>query len=130
MRTQKIVLRSEDQQGNPTLKVDKHDQEIIPIFRVDYRLTDNTDIRLGFQGLDVGDGSDLFYYKIRNLKDNFESQNRATYGLSLSNRTSFNGYNVVFDFGYKYTTIDFLRPADQSKGSAESTIFFTVFAGF
>ncbi|NUN07696.1 MAG: hypothetical protein HUU54_00795 [Ignavibacteriaceae bacterium] len=130
VRTQKIVLRSEDQQGNPTLKVDKHDQEIIPIFRVDYRLTDNTDIRLGFQGLDVGDGSDLFYYKIRNLKDNFESQNRATYGLSLSNRTSFNGYNVVFDFGYKYTTIDFLRPADQSKGSAESTIFFTVFAGF
>ena len=130
VRTQKIIRKSENQSGGTTIRVDQHDQEVIPIFRIDYRLTDNTDLRLGFQGLDIGGVSDFFTYKIRNLKDNVESQNRATYGASISNKTSFNGYNVIFDFGYKYTTIDFLREIDRSKGTAESTIFFSVYAGY
>lgn len=129
IRTEKIIKFTEDQQRNRTIKIDKHQQEIIPIFRADYRLTDNTNLRFGLQGFGLA-GLDYFKYKIRNFKDNIDSQDRATVAFSLSNATQYSGYNVVVDFGYKFTTIDFKRIEDSTKGSEESTIFFTVFAGF
>ncbi len=130
VRTQKIIKTSEDFQGNISVEIDEHQQEIIPILRLDYKLTDNTDVRFGVQGFSLFGLSDFFLYKIRNFKDNVDSQNRSTTAFSISNRTQFAGYNVVIDFGYKFTTIDFLRPEDRLRGSEESALFFTVFAGF
>ncbi|MCC6548516.1 MAG: hypothetical protein IT279_00455 [Ignavibacteriaceae bacterium] len=129
VRTEKTIRLSEDVNGKTVLKIDGHSQEIIPIFRVDYRLTNNTDLRFGLQGFSLFGMSDIFKYKIRNFRDNFESQNKSTAAFSISNKTQFQGYNVVLDFGYKYTSIDFLRPEDRSKGAQESLLFFTIFAG-
>lgn len=130
VRTEKVIRSTEDRQGNTVLTIDRHLQEVIPIFRIDLNVTESTDLRLGFQGFSLFGLTDLFKYKIRNLKDNVESQNRTTFAFSVSNRTQFGGYNVVFDFGYKHTNIDFLREIDKKLGSQESTIFFTIFAGF
>lgn len=129
VRTEKTIRYTEDINGAKVLKVEGHNQEIIPIFRVDYRLTDNTDFRFGLQGFSVFGLTDIFLYKVRNFKDNFESQNKSTTAFSISNKTQFQGYNVVLDFGYKFTTIDFLRPEDRAKGAQESLLFFTIFAG-
>jgi hypothetical protein len=110
-------------------EIDGHMQEVIPIVRVDYKLTDFTDLRFGLQGFKLF-SSNLFMYKIRNFNGDEKSQDRSTVAISLSNKTQFSGYNVVFDFGYKFTQIDYLREIDKSLGSQEATIFFTIFAGF
>lgn len=130
VRTEKIVRTSEDRQGQIVTSIETHQQEVIPIVRLDYKLTDNTDLRFGLQGFSLFKLTDLFMYKIRNYKDNIDSQNRSTIAFSVSNRTQFSGYNVVMDFGLKHTNIDFIRPEDKYKGAEESTIFFSIFAGF
>jgi hypothetical protein len=130
IRTEKIVKTSEDTFGKQYTLVEKHQQEFIPIFRVDYVLTENTTLRFGVQGFSFFNLTDLFKYKIRNYKDNVDSQDRSTTAFSISNRTQYGGYNIVLDFGIKHTTIDFIRPEDRKKGTQESTIFFSVFAGF
>jgi len=128
VRTEKVISTKEDQTGIRVINIDEHQQEIIPIIRVDYKLTEATDFRFGLQGFKLF--GNAFMYRIRNFKDNIDSQDRSTVAVSLSNRTQFSGYNVVFDFGYKFTKIDFLREEDSKKGTQESTIFFTIFAGF
>ena len=128
VRTEKVVKFSEDRQGNAITEIQQHTQEVIPIIRLDYRLTGSTDLRFGLQGFSLF--GDFFKYKIRNYKDGVESQDRAIIAFSISNKTQYAGYNVVFDFGYKYTDINYLRDLDKSKGNQESSLFFSVYAGF
>ncbi len=131
IRTEKIVKSSEDLEGNPKIEIQEHLQEVIPIFRIDYRLTENTDLRFGVQGFNIfGLTGNTFDYKVRNFKDGIDSRNVRTIAVSLSNRSSYSGYTVVFDFGIKHTNIEYIRPQDKTKGAAESVIFFSVFAGF
>lgn len=128
IRTEKVVKFSEDRQRNSVVEIQQHNQEVIPIVRLDYRLTENTDVRFGVQGFSMF--GDFFKYKIRNYKDGVESQDRAIVAFSISNKTQYAGYNVVFDFGYKYTDINYLREVDKSKGNQESSFFFSIYAGF
>ncbi len=130
VRTEKVVSTSEDQDGNPITKIGKNQQEFIPIFRVDYSLTESTDLRFGVQGFSLFGLTDLFMYKIRNYADNVDSQDRSTIAFSVSNKTQYGGYNIVMDFGIKNTSINYVRPQDRVKGTEESTIFFSVYAGF
>lgn len=130
IRTEKVVKLSEDRQGNSVTEIQQHTQEVIPIIRLDYRLTENTDLRFGLQGFSLFPSSNFFKYKIRNYKDGIDSQDRSIVAFSISNKTQYAGYNVVFDFGYKYTDINFLREADKAKGAQESTFFFSIYAGF
>lgn len=129
LRTEKLIRRTEDKYGQKLLVVEESNQEVIPIFRIDYALTESTDLRFGVQGSTLFNSSKFLTYRIRNLKDHEDDQNRSTVAFSISNRSQFQGYNIVFDFGYKNTNIDYLRPIDRSKGTQESTIFFTIFAG-
>ncbi|MFN4112001.1 MAG: hypothetical protein ACK4G1_06965, partial [Ignavibacteria bacterium] len=62
--------------------------------------------------------------------DDFESEDRRTVALSLSNKSQYAGYNIVIDFGYKYTTRDFKREEDRFKGREESTLYFSIYTGF
>ena len=128
IRTEKVLKFSEDRQGNVVTEIQQHNQEVIPIIRLDYKLTENTDLRFGLQGFSLF--GDFFKYKIRNYKDGFESQDRSIVAFSISNKTQYSGYNVVFDFGYKHTDINFLREVDKLKGNQESTLFFSIYAGF
>jgi hypothetical protein len=130
VRTEKTTKFSEDRTGVPTVEISYNQQEIIPIFRVDYNLTQGTVLRFGVQGFTLFGLSDFFLYRIRNFKDNVDSQNRSTIAFSVSNTSQYAGYNIVIDFGFKNTSISFLRPEDQTKGSQESTLFFNVYAGF
>ncbi len=130
IRTEKIVKTSEDASGELATNVITHQQELIPIFRVDYSLTNSTDLRFGVQGFSFFRLTNLFMYKIRNYRDNIDSQDRSTIAFSISNKTQYGGYNVVMDFGFKHTNINFIRPQDASKGTEESVLFFSIYAGF
>jgi len=131
-RTEKRVKTIDLQQGGISRQVSVlyHNQEIIPIFRIDYRLTDRTDVHFGLQGFSLFGLSDLFTYRIRNLKDNYLDENRQTAALSITNRSDYGGYKVLIELGVKFTKHDYLREEDKKRGSEESLIFFSIYAGF
>ncbi len=130
IRTEKSVKFTENKEGTPITVINKHLQETIPIIRVDYRLTDNTTVHFGMQGIPFLKDIPGLAYRIKNLKDDFETENRRTIAVSLSNKSQYAGYNIVIDFGYKFTTRDFKRIEDRIKGKEESTLYFSIFTGF
>lgn len=130
IRTEKSAKFTENKEGQSITQITKHLQETIPIIRVDYKLTDNTTLHFGMQGITFLKGIEVTAYRIRNLKDDFETENRRTVAFSLSNKSQYAGYNIVIDFGYKFTTRDFKRFEDRVKGKEESTLYFSIFTGF
>ncbi|MBI2417182.1 MAG: hypothetical protein HYV28_04645 [Ignavibacteriales bacterium] len=129
VRTEKLIRNTEDKFGKKVLVVEESNQEIIPIFRIDYSVTENTDIRFGVQGSTLFGTSKFFTYRFRNMKDHVGDLDRSTMAISISNKSQFQGYNIVLDFGYKNTVNDYIRPVDRAAGTQESTLFFTIFAG-
>jgi len=131
VRTQKIVNELELPTGVRTSTVTTHIQEIMPILRLDYSITDRTFIRLGFQGMVVPWLGESFAYQIKNLRDPAFDESRKTTALTLTNKSSYGGYNVVIDMGYKYTSRLFPRYFDPKyRHRDESLIFVTLYAGF
>lgn len=131
VRTQKVVQLEQLVTGERTNSVVTHIQEIMPIFRIDYRLTDRTDLRMGFQGFKLPGTGSTFSYQINNLKFPDRDELRSTFAITLSNRTDYAGYKVVVDMGYKLTTREFPRALDpRFRTRTESIIFVTLFAGF
>jgi len=131
VRTQKIVQRETDQFNRQVNTVKTHVQEVMPIFRVDYRLTDRTDLRLGLQGFSIPGTGNSFNYQIKDLKSPERDENRTTFAITLSNKSPYGGYNVVIDMGYKLTSREFPRQPDpRFREKKESLIFVTIYAGF
>ncbi|MCX8009869.1 MAG: hypothetical protein N3A61_01850, partial [Ignavibacteria bacterium] len=130
IRTEKSTKQTENKEGDKITIVNKNLQETIPILRVDYKLTDNTTVHFGLQGFSFLKGIPMLAYRIRNLKDDFESEDRRTFAVSLSNKSQYAGYNIVIDFGYKYTTRDYKRVEDQIKGREEAVLYFSLYTGF
>jgi hypothetical protein len=131
VRTQKTVLNDELPTGLRSSTVTEHIQEIMPILRVDYGLTDRTYLRLGFQGLTIPGVGEGLAYQIRNLRLPMYDEERRTSAVTITNRSSYGGYNVVIDLGYKFTSREFPRLRDPKlRHRNESLIFVTVYAGF
>jgi hypothetical protein len=130
LRTEKKKRSSETLTGEPSEEVIYHTQEVIPILRLDYALTESTALRFGVQGFSSFGLTDFLRYKVFNFGDESYSHERATTAVSISNKSQYAGYNIVLDFGIKYTTIDFMRAESKDRGFEESTIFFSVYAGF
>jgi hypothetical protein len=129
VRTAKTVKDEELPSGIRTSTVTSHIQEIMPILRLDYGLTDRSFLRIGFQGIN-GLG-DAFIYQIKNIRLPIYDENRRTIAVTLTNKSSYGGYNVVIDMGYKFTSRDFPRyPYRQYRHLDESLLFVTVYAGF
>jgi hypothetical protein len=134
VRTQKIVQREQALINNRLVNlnaVKTHIQEMMPIFRIDYRLTDRTDLRFGFQGFQIPETGNTFNYQIKDLRFPERDENRTTFAVTLSNKSAYGGYNVVIDMGYKLTTREFPRQPDpRLREKKESLIFVTIYAGF
>jgi len=134
VRTQKIVQREQALINNRLVNlnaVKTHIQEMMPIFRIDYRLTDRTDLRFGFQGFQIPGTGNTFNYQIKDLRFPERDENRTTFAVTLSNKSAYGGYNVVIDMGYKLTTREFPRQPDpRLREKKESLIFVTIYAGF
>jgi hypothetical protein len=69
-------------------------------------------------------------YRIRNLRDNYLDEDRQTTAVSITNKSDYGGYKVLVELGVKLTKHDYLREEDKDRGSEESLIFFSVYAGF
>lgn len=131
VRTQKVVQLEQNLAGQQVNTVKTHIQEIMPIFRVDYRLTERTDLRLGFQGFDIPGTNNSFAYQINDLRFPERDELRTTFAITLSNKSAYGGYNVVIDLGYKLTSREFPREPDPLlREKKESLIFVTIYAGF
>ena len=104
---------------------------MIPIFRIDYRLTDRTDLRFGLQGFTIPGTGNSFNYQIKDLRYPERDENRSTVAVSIANKTAYGGYNVVIDMGYKLTSREFPRQLDpRNRERRESLIYLSIFAGF
>mgnify|MGYP001572555152 FL=1 len=131
VRTQKIVQLETNQFNQQVNTVRTHIQEMMPIFRIDYRLTDRTYLRLGLQGFSIPGTGNSFNYQIKDLKSPERDENRTTFAITLSNKSPYGGYNVVIDMGYKLTSREFPRQPDpRFRERKESLIFVTIYAGF
>lgn len=129
VRTQKISKFGEFIPGKPANLVVTNYQEILPILRLDYRLTERTYLRFGLQGIPPKGGA--LNYQVRNLKSPEYDANATTYAISVNNRSSYGGYNVVVDLGYKFTSVEQPKHPDIRLRNQEiSYIFMTVYAGF
>lgn len=129
-RTLKIVTKNTFDDGSTLTSIVTHTQILLPIFRTDYKLTDNTELHFGVQGTKLFGLLDAFVVKNRFLRDGIGDFNSSTWALSITNRTQYSGYNIVVDFGYKETKFEFLRFEEQKNNTQFSLIYFTIFAGF
>ena len=134
VRTQKILQREQFRSASGTVDVNSvksHIQEVMPIFRIDYRLTDRTDLRIGLQGFTIPGTGNSFNYQIKNLRYPDRDENRSTFAVSVVNKTAYSGYNVVIDMGYKLTSREFPRQIDdRTRQRKESLIYLSIYAGY
>lgn len=130
IRTLKVVSQSTFDDGSNSTFISTHTQTVLPIFRTDYKLTENTELHFGIQGTKLFGITEAFMVKNRFLRDGVGDFNSSTTAVSLTNRTQYSGYNIVIDFGYKVTNFEYLR-FDQRKNNTQfSIIYFTIFAGY
>ncbi|MCX6138930.1 MAG: hypothetical protein NTV54_15740 [Ignavibacteriales bacterium] len=131
IRTLKIVAKSEYDDRSVSTSIVTHAQSFIPIFRVDYKLTDFTELHFGLQGVNLGFMEDAFMVKNRNLRDGTGDNNATTTAVSVTNKSQYSGYNIVVDFGYKITKSTYPNEIDPLKKTNQySLIYFSIFAGY
>lgn len=143
IRTLKVVTTTLYDDGTRATSILTDYQQMMPIFRVDYRLTDNTDLHFGLQGVDpltyldrISNGylkvgsSNFLLLRNRNLRDGSLDNNSSTTAISLTNKTQYSGYNIVIDFGFKLTTVEYIRVQDKKYDMQNSLLFFSIFAGY
>ena len=133
IRTLKVVTTNTFEDGSQGTTINSNFQTIIPIFRVDYRLTANTELHFGVQGTTMFGLTDGLLYKERNLKNGAGDINSSTTAFSMTNRSQYSGYNIVIDFGLNLTTTHYLNiPASKTFDPIikSSLIYFSIFAGY
>jgi hypothetical protein len=130
VRTLKIVTKNTFDDGSNSTNIATHTQTVIPIFRTDYKLTDNTELHFGVQGTKLFGLSEFLMVKNRFLRDGVGDFNSSTTALSITNRTQYSGYNIVIDFGYKVTNFEYQRFDQRRNNTQFSLIYFTIFAGY
>jgi hypothetical protein len=105
-------------------------QEVIPILKLDYRLTDNTDLRFGLQGFSLFGLTDAFEYQYRDFKNDEFDNSANTILFAIANRSQYAGYNLVVNFGFKLKDIEYQREIDKVYSGKQTQLFFSLFAGF
>ncbi len=133
IRTLKIVTTNTFEDGTVGTTINSNQQTIIPIFRVDYRLTESTELHFGVQGTTFFGLTDGLLFKQRNLRNGSGDLNSSTTAFSLTNRSQYSGYNIIIDFGLNLTTTHYLNiPASETFNPIikSSLIYFSIFAGY
>ncbi|NUN70224.1 MAG: hypothetical protein HUU02_10985 [Bacteroidetes bacterium] len=133
IRTLKIVTTNTFDDGTQGTTINTNVQTIIPIFRVDYRLTDNTELHFGVQGTELFGLTDGLLYKSRDLRTGLTDYNASTTAASLTNKSQYSGYNIVIDFGVNFTTTHYLNLPETPTFNPlikSSLIYFSIFAGY
>ena len=134
IRTEKVVRVADRLMPSgkvlPFTEIVFNTQEIIPILKLDYRLTDNTDLRFGLQGFSAYGLTDMFQYQYRDFKSDEFDNTANTFLFAVANRSQYAGYNLVVNFGFKVKDIEYQREIDKVYSGTQTQIFFSLFAGF
>ncbi len=133
IRTLKVVTTNTFDDGTSGTTINRNVQTIIPIFRMDYRLTDNTELHFGVQGTTLFGLTDGLLYKERDLRSDINDYNAHTTAFSITNKSQYSGYNIVIDFGLNLTTKHFINRLETTTFNPiikSSLIYFSIFAGY
>lgn len=133
IRTLKIVTTNTFDDGTVGTTININTQTTIPIFRVDYRLTENTELHFGVQGTSLFGLTDGLLYKQRDLRTGYSDFNASTTAASLTNKSQYSGYNIVVDFGINLTTTHYLNIPETASFNPiikSSLLYFSIFAGY
>ena len=130
IRTLKIVTENTFDDGTKATFITTHTQSFLPILRVDYKLTENTELHFGVQGTRLFGLTNALLVRNRFLRDGVGDFDANTTAFSLTNRSQYSGYNIVIDFGYKVTDKNYTHLAEQKYNTQSAVIYFTIFAGY
>ncbi|MBW7888731.1 MAG: hypothetical protein H3C35_10310 [Bacteroidetes bacterium] len=133
IRTLKVVTVNRFDNGLEGTTINTNVQTTIPIFRIDYRLTESTELHFGVQGTTLFGLTDGLLYKERDLRTGLTDYNSNTTAISLTNKTQYSGYNIVIDFGVNFTNKHYLNiPQTPTFNPVinSSLIYFSIFAGY
>lgn len=79
---------------------------LVPIVRADYHLTERTILRGGLQGVP------FFKHRFRNSAAPFQDFNAWHYILTMQNLSSYTGYRVSLNMGFRRSFTDFIGGAE------------------
>ena len=130
IRTLKVITKNTFDDGTKATFISTHTQSFLPIFRLDYKLTENTELHFGVQGTRLFGLSNALLVRNRYLRDGVGDFDANTTAFSVTNRSQYSGYNIVIDLGYKVTDKNYVRTIEQRYNTQAAVIYFTIFAGY
>ncbi len=115
-----------------------HQQDLIPIFRIDFRLTDRTVLHFGAQGFTIFGLTDLFVRRQRDLINPLNTRYQTITTLTLTQTNEYGGYRVGLEAGalVQNTRLPNALPVAPSAPRPARpvgdgpTLFMRVYAGF
>ncbi|PJA51871.1 MAG: hypothetical protein CO167_11680 [Candidatus Marinimicrobia bacterium CG_4_9_14_3_um_filter_48_9] len=109
----------------------------IPIIRFNYKMTEKTQLRLGYQGFstknihDKLDDKGVFAYRYRDFKDANNDFNKQIFLGTIANHTQYGGYELWLQVGFQTETVRYVEPAIAAlKDSENIKIIVEVVAGY
>lgn len=109
----------------------------IPIIRFSYKITDKTQIRVGYQGFSTKniheklDDNGIFAYRYRDLKDSNNDFNKQIFLGTIANHTQYGGYELWLQIGFQTEKVRYVEPAVAALRDSENIkIIVEVVAGY
>ncbi len=120
----KIIYLKKDRRsvGIPLI----HERQVIPILKAEYKLTDKTAFKLGFQGFPFGG----LEYRLKDFTDSSGSFRRQTRVFFVSNQSEYFGYQIVMNAGLMYDKIHYLDVRQRRRNSSMTSMFLRIFLGY
>ena len=116
-----LVLR----RTRESLPVDlAHEWTLMPVFKVQYRLSDRTHVWFGMEGLPG------LPVRLDDRADGFNSLDEESRVLQLTNRSPYFGYEVAMNLGARTRSRRFSDPLRAAESWDTITLFFNVILGF
>ncbi|MCF7840066.1 MAG: hypothetical protein K9N22_04745 [Candidatus Marinimicrobia bacterium] len=109
----------------------------IPIIRFNYKLTEKTQLRMGYQGFstkniwDKLDDKGVLSYRYRDFKDPRNDFNKQIFLGTVANHTQYGGYELWLQVGFQTETVRYVDPeVAELKDSENIKIIVEVVAGY
>jgi len=103
-----------------------HERHLIPLMKLEYRLTSRTRFQLGVQGI-----TSRLPYKVTDLASPGESFEQCDAVLMATNLSRYFGYIISTNAGVRLRRKEFEDPAeDQIRGERFTAVFFNAILGF
>ena len=137
-REEKREEKTLNQESGLFVKDLKYDRRwSIPIIRFNYKITDKTQLRMGYQGFSTKniwsklDDKGVLSYRYRDFKDPKNDFNKQIFLGTLANHTQYGGYELWLQVGFQTETVRYVDPDVAALNDSENIkIIIEVVAGY